>query len=99
MDIELRNVELLRKTAIEGVVEKQKNQEDAAARLEISEEHIQRKLRNYRGEGVVGFLSRKRSVPSDCKMEAAIRKIVEGFINDPLVRGFGLFLMAEKLSR
>lgn len=43
--------------------------------------------------------SRKRGVPSNRKTEEAIREIVEDFINDPLVRGFGPTLMAEKIEQ
>ena len=45
------------------------------------------------------MVSRKRGLPSNRKTEEAIREIVEGFINDPLVRGFGPTLMAEKIEQ
>ena len=86
--IEMNAKELACKAEIERVEEKRTSQKDAAARLGISERQFRRKLRRYRLEGVVGLVSRKRGVPSNRKMEAAIREIVEGFINDPLVRGF-----------
>lgn len=53
----------------------------------------------YRLEGVTGLVSRKRGVPSNRKMEAAIREIVDNFINDPLVKSFGPTLMAEKVEQ
>ena len=96
--IEMSNEELLRKSVIEGVQEKRESQKDASARLGISERQFRRILRRYRLEGVAGLVSRKRGVPGNRKMEAAIREIVDNFINDPLVKGFGPTLMAEKLE-
>jgi transposase len=90
--------ELACKAEIERVEEKRTSQKDASARLGISERQFRRKLRRYRLEGVVGLVSRKRGVPSNRKTEEAIREIVEDFINDPLVKGFGPTLMAEKLE-
>ena len=97
--IEMNAKELACKAEIERVEEKRTSQKDAAARLGISERQFRRKLRRYRLEGVVGLVSRKRGVPSNRKMEAAIREIVEDFINDPLVKGFGPTLMAEKIEQ
>ena len=95
----MSEIELLRKSVIEGVLEKRECQKDAAARLGISERQFRRILQRYRSEGVAGLVSRKRGVPSNRKMEAAIREIVESFIHDPLVRGFGPTLMAEKVEQ
>jgi len=50
--IEMSNEELLRKSVIEGVLEKRERQKDAAARLWISEGHFRRILRRYRSESV-----------------------------------------------
>lgn len=96
--IEMNAKELACKAEIERVEEKRTSQKDASARLGISERQFRRKLRRYRLEGVVGLVSRKRGVPSNRKTEEAIREIVEDFINDPLVKGFGPTLMAEKLE-
>ena len=95
----MSNEELLRKSVLEGVLERRESQKDAAARLGISERQFRRKLRRYRLEGVAGLASRKRGVPSNRKTEEAIREIVEDFINDPLLRGFGPTLMAEKIEQ
>jgi len=46
----------------------------------------------------LGWFPRSRGDPSNRKLEAAIRTIVEDFVNDPLVKGFGPTLMAEKLE-
>jgi len=97
--IEMNNKELLRKSAIEGVLERRVSQKEVAARLGISERQFRRILQRYRLEGVTGLVSRKRGVPSNRKMEAAIREIVDNFINDPLVKGFGPTLMAEKVEQ
>jgi len=97
--IEMNNKELLRKSAIEGVLERRVSQKEVAARLGISERQLRRILQRYRLEGVTGLVSRKRGVPSNRKMEAAIREIVDNFINDPLVKGFGPTLMAEKVEQ
>jgi len=96
--IEMNAKELACKAEIERVEEKRTSQKDASARLGISERQFRRKLRRYRLEGLSGLVSKKRGVPSNRKMEEAIREIVEDFINDPLVRGFGPTLMAEKLE-
>ena len=95
----MSNEELLRKSAIEGVLEKRETQKEAAARRGISERQFRRIVRRYRLEGVAGLVSRKRGVPSNRKLEAAIREIVENFINDPLLKGFGPSLMAEKVEQ
>ena len=97
--IEMSNEELLRKSVLEGVLERRESQKEAAARLGICERQFRRILRRYRVEGVAGLVSRKRGVPSNRKMEAAIREVVEDFINDPLLRGFGPTLMAEKIEQ
>jgi len=96
--IEMNAKELACKAETERVEEKRTSQKDAAARVGISERQFRRILRRYRLEGVVGLVSRKRGVPSNRKMEEAIREIVEDFINDPLVKGFGRTLMAEKVE-
>jgi len=96
--IEMNAKELACKAETERVEEKRTSQKDAAARVGISERQFRRKLRRYRLEGVVGLVSRKRGVPSNRKIEAAIREIVDNFINDPLVKGFGRTLMAEKVE-
>ena len=95
----MSNEELLRKSVLEGVLERRESQKDAAARLGISERQFRRILRRYRLEGVAGLVSRKRGVPSNRKMEAAIREVVDNFINDPLLKGFGPTLMAEKIEQ
>jgi len=95
----MSNEELLRKSVLEGVLERRESQKEAAARLGICERQFRRILRRYRVEGVAGLVSRKRGVPSNRKMEAAIREVVEDFINDPLLRGFGPTLMAEKIEQ
>ena len=97
--IEMNAKELACKAEIERVEEKRTSQKEAAARLEISERQFRRRLQRYRLEGVVGLVSRKRGVPSNRKMEAAIRVMVEDFIHDPLVKGFGPTLMAEKVEQ
>jgi transposase/GNAT superfamily N-acetyltransferase len=97
--IEMSNEELLRKSVLEGVLERRESQKEAAARLGISERQFRRILRRYRLEGVAGLVSRKRGVPSNRKMEAAIREVVDNFINDPLLKGFGPTLMAEKIEQ
>ena len=97
--IEMNAKELACKAEIERVEEKRTSQKEAAARLGISERQFRRILRRYRLEGVEGLVSRKRGLPSNRKTEEAIREIVEGFINDPLVRGFGPTLMAEKIEQ
>ncbi|NLV85383.1 MAG: ISNCY family transposase [Spirochaetales bacterium] len=97
--IEMNAKELACKAEIERVEGKWASQKEAAARLGISERQFRRILRRYRLEGVAGLVSRKRGVPSNRKMEDAIREIVEDFINDPLLRGFGPTLMAEKIEQ
>jgi len=95
----MSNEELLRKSVIECVLEKRERHKDAAARLGISERQFRRILRRYRLEGVAGLVSKKRGIPSNRKMEAANREIVDNFINDPLMKGFGPTLMAEKVEQ
>lgn len=91
----MNNEELLRKSAIERVLEKRESQKVASVRLGISERQFRRLLQHYRRECLSGLVSKKRGVPSNRKTKESIREIVENFINDPLVRGFGPTLMAE----
>jgi transposase len=97
--IEMNAKELACKAEIERLEEKRTSQKEAAARLGVSERQFRRKLQRYRLEGVAGLVSRKRGVPSNRKTGVAIREIVEDFINDPLVNGFGPTLMAEKIEQ
>ncbi len=46
-----------------------------------------------------GWCPGSGGVPSNRKMEAAIREVVDNFINDPLLKGFGPTLMAEKIEQ
>jgi len=96
--IEMSNEELLRKSAIEGVLERRESQKVVSVRLGISERQFRRILQRYRREGISGLVSKKRGVPSNRKTKESIREIVDNFINDPLVKGFGPTLMAEKLE-
>ena len=96
--IEMSNEELLRKSAIEGVLERRESQKKVSIRLGISERQFRRILQRYRREGISGLVSKKRGVPSNRKTKESIRVMVEDFINDPLMKGFGPTLMAEKLE-
>ena len=96
--IEMSNKELQRKSVIEGVLEKRESQREASIRLGISERHFRRILQRYRKEGVAGIVSKKRAVPSNRRISEDIRAIVDAFVNDPRMRGFGPTLMAEKLE-
>ena len=68
MDIEMSNEELLRKSAIEGVLEIRESQKVVSARLGISERQFRRLLPRYRREGLSGLVSKKRGVLSNRKM-------------------------------
>ena len=68
MDIEMSNEELLRKSAIEGVLERRESQKVVSARLGISKRQFRRLLQRYRREGQSGLVSKKRGVPSNRKM-------------------------------
>ena len=94
----MSNEELHRKSEIEGVLEKRKSQKEASLKLGISERQFRRILQRYRKEGVAGIVSKKRGVPSNRRMSQDTREVVEAFINDPLMMGFGPTLLAEKLE-
>ncbi len=90
--------ELVRKTEIERVLDQRVTQKEAAKRLGMSERQFRRILRRYQQEGDGGIVSRKRGKPSNRKIKAEIREVVRGFVNDPIMQGFGPTLMAEKLE-
>jgi transposase len=96
--IEMSNEELHRKSEIENVLENRGSQKEAAHKLGISERHFRRILQRYRKEGLAGIVSKKRGVPSNRRLSQDIREVVERFINEPLMKGFGPSLMAEKLE-
>jgi len=96
--IEMSNEELRRKSVIEGVLEKRESQKEAAMNLGISERQFRRILRRYRKEGVAGIVSKKRGVPSNRRMLEDTRGVIEGFIKEPRMQGFGPTLMTEKLE-
>ena len=54
----MSNEELLRKSAVEGVLEKREGQNEAVVRLGISERQFRQILRRYRLEGVAGLTGR-----------------------------------------
>ena len=95
--IEMSNEELLRKSVLEGVLERRESQKDAAARLGISERQFRRILRRYRLEGDAGLVSRKRGVPSNRKMEAAIREVVVYFFIVLFDNGCGACVFADMI--
>ncbi|GAP40250.1 helix-turn-helix domain-containing protein [Flexilinea flocculi] len=77
----MSNEELLRKSVIEGVLEKRERHKDAAARQGISERQLRRILQRYRLVDVTGLVSKKWGEPSNRKMEAAKQEIVDNFID------------------
>ena len=94
----MSNKELTRKTEIERVLDQRITQKEAAKRLGISERQFKRILRRYRQEGAGGIVSRKRGKPSNRKTKAELWEAVREFVTDPLMKGFGPTLMAEKLE-
>lgn len=96
--IEMSKDELNRKTEVERVLDQRSTQKEAAKRLGISERQFKRILRRYRQEGDGGLVSRKRGKPSNRKTNTEIRAVARGFMNDPIMKGFGPTFMAEKLE-
>lgn len=90
--------ELVRKTVIERVLDKQMTQKKGAEKLKITERHFRRILRRYRQEGDEGLVSRKRDQPSNRRTEDLTLEKVREFIRNPLMKAFGPTMMAEKLQ-
>ena len=96
--IEMSNKELARKTEVERVLDQRITQKEAAKKLEVSERQFRRILSRYRQEGDGGLVSRKRGKPSNRKTDTETREEVRKFVCDPIMKGFGPTLMAEKLG-
>ena len=96
--ITMTEEELTRSKVIQVAEEKRITQKEGADRLKISERHFRRLLSRYRMEGDIGLISGHRSKPSNNSMAESKRKRIVAFICDPLFKGFGPTLMAEKLA-
>ena len=96
--IEMSTKELARKTEVERVLDHRITQRQAASKLGVTERQFRRILQRYRQEGDGGLVSRKRGKPSNRRTDGEIREVVRGFVTDPIVKGFGPTLMAEKLE-
>jgi len=96
--IEMSKKELIRKTEVERVMEHRMTQKEAAMKLGVSERQFRRILRRYRQEGDEGLVTRQRGKPSNRKTAMEIEDVVREFVNDPMMKGFGPTLMAEKLE-
>jgi transposase len=96
--IEMSKAELERKAEVERVVEKRSTQKEAANNLGISQRHFRRILKRYRQEGISGLVSRQRGIPSNRKTSEATLQKVRKFVIEPMMKGFGPTLMAEKLE-
>jgi transposase len=96
--IEMSSKELARKTEVERVLDHRITQREAASKLGVSERQIRRILQRYRQEGDGGLVSRKRGKPSNRRTDTEVREAVRRFIKDPIMKGFGPTLMAEKLA-
>lgn len=88
--------EINRLEVIQKLLDKKWKQEQAAEVLHISIRQVQRILRNYRTQGSLGLLSKKRGKPSNHRLpntlkEAAIQIIKTNYAD------FGPTLSAEKL--
>lgn len=94
----MSNKELARKTEVERVLDQRITQKEAAKKLEVSERQFRRILYRYRQEGDGGLVSRKRGKPSNRKTDTETREEVRKFVYDPIMKGFGPTLMAEKLG-
>ncbi len=96
--IAMSSKELARKTEVERVIDQRITQREAASKLGVSERQIRRILRRYRQEGDGGLVSRKRGKPSNRRTDTEVRKAVQKYIKEPIMKGFGPTLMAEKLA-
>jgi transposase len=97
--IAMSSKELARKTAVERVLDRRITQKQAASNLGISERQFRRILQSYRQEGNGGLVSKKRGKPSNRRTEMEVRERVRDFIREPIMKGFGPTLMAEKLGK
>ncbi len=93
----MSNKELARKTEVERVLDQRITQKEAAKKLEVSERQFRSILYRYRQEGdgglVPGNVGSKQ--PKDRHRD---REEVRKFVCDPIMKGFGPTLMAEKLG-
>ena len=96
--IAMSSKELARKTEVERVIDQRITQREAASKLGVSERQIRRILRRYRQEGDGGLVSRKRGKPSNRRTDTEVREAVQKYIKEPIMKGFGPTLMAEKLA-
>ena len=94
----MSNKELARKTEVERAIDHRITRREAANKLGVMEHQFRRILQRYRQEGDGGLVSRKRRKTSDRQTDTEIRDKVRGFIKEPIMKGSGSTLMAEKLG-
>jgi transposase len=90
--------ELTRSKVIQMADEKRMTQKEGAERIGVSQRHFRRLLARYRQDGDLGLISGHRGKPSNNRMAPETQQQVTDFICDPLYKGFGPTLMAEKLA-
>lgn len=90
--------ELDRKTILEQAKDKRITQQEGAGKLGISERHFRRLLSRYREQGDLGLVSGHRCKPSNNRMGELERQRIVEILAEPIFRGFGPTLLAEKIA-
>jgi len=94
--LQMSTKELTRLEVMQKLEEKRIQQKEAARILGVSVRHVKRLLKNYRGEGAQGLVSKRRGRPSNNRLsEQTCRKALD--LLKSKYEGFGPTLACEKL--
>jgi len=88
--------EIKRAQVIDRILEGTLTQKAAAARLSISDRHVRRLKQSYAADGVDGLVSKRRGLPSNRRLDAAMVSSAQRIIGS-CYADFGPTLATEKL--
>ncbi len=94
----MSNEELLRKSVLEGVLERRESQKMRLQDWGSVNDNFGGYCEDIGWKALRGWCPGSGEYPVIARW-AAIREVVDNFINDPLLKGFGPTLMAEKIEQ